>query len=109
MKSYYVIKITRSEKSLFKGESYVGTTGGLDHDGFYYSFADIDKAVTFPTVSEAENCLIKYKDDLFNRNALTHLYIQSIEIIHIVCIEEQMDIFYNLDELKELERKRQLY
>lgn len=109
MKSYYIIKITRSEKSFFKGDSYVGTTEGLDRDAVYYSFADIDKAVTFPTVSEAENCLIKYKDDLFNRNALTNLYLQSIEIVHIVCIEEQVDIFYNLDELKELERKRQLH
>lgn len=109
MKSYYIIKITRSEKSFFKGESYVGTTEGLDHDTVYYSFADIDKAVTFPTASEAKNCLTKHKDDLFNRNALTHLYIQSIEIVHVVCIEEQVDIFYNLDELKESERKRQLH
>ena len=96
MESYYIIRITRSEKSFFNGERYVGSTPNS-----YYSFAFLDKAATFPTEADAENCLIKHKEDLFNSAALTNLYIESIEIVHVVRKENVVNDFSNLDELTE--------
>lgn len=96
MESYYIIKIIRSEKSLFHGEKYVGFTKRIDNTISCYSFAPIDQAVRFSTLEEAKNCLIKNKNDLFNSDSLTHLYIESIEILHIVYTEDIESVFHGL-------------
>lgn len=94
--SYYIIKITRSGKSLFHGKKYVGVTEHLDNTPSYYSFAPVDQAVRFSTLEEAKNCLVKNKNDLFNPDALTHLHVESIEILHIVCTEDVESVFHGL-------------
>ena len=99
--SYYIIRVTRSGKALFHGKKYVGVTEHLDNTSTYYSFAPVDQAVRFSTLEEAKNCLIKNKNDLFNPDSLTHLYIESIEILHIVYTEDIESVFHGLHCLKD--------
>ena len=96
MESYYIIKITRSKKSFFNGERYVGVTEHIDNTISYYSFAPVYEAVKFSTLEKAKNCLIKNKNDLFNPDALTNLHVESIEILHIVCTEDVESVFHGL-------------
>lgn len=97
-KSYYIIRVTRSGKSLFHGKKYIGVTEHLDNTSTYYSFASVDQAVRFSTLEEAKNCLIKNKKDLFNPDALTYLYIESIEILHIVYTEDIESVLHCLED-----------
>lgn len=42
-KSYYIIRVTRSGKSLFHGKKYIGVTEHLDNTSTYYSFVLLTK------------------------------------------------------------------